>query len=440
VCVQQHQPPLSLNTHAIASSVIASLARALSHRHHAPLNILCIAGWRSTRMRYELTNTTLSVVQPPKSDCRRGMERTVLVVLVAMTSTPTCTCGDATTQSRYAEVEPLAVDVTVNTMEVSPFVHTWKRSWGSGHAALTLRDDWRQHLKMAVHDLGLQGVRYHGLFDDDQGPVVTAPGVYNFTLLDSTWDYMTSLGVKPIVELSFMPAWIAGCAWTGKVGGPTSSSPTITVNPTAKPCTAGHFRYKGISAPPANGDYEPWYDLVKATVSHAVERYGVEEIRSWSFEVWNELWGMPFRGGDYMRLYNASAHAVKAVDSQIRVGGPATAQLGDVPEFVAACKEMNAPFDFVSTHHYPTDPQCPKGEDQWDPDCFTNNVRACRKSAADVPFYLTEYNVGCCLGYHQHDTPAAAPFVFRQIGELSQQLDVMSYVVPPLFANNDDVS
>eukprot|EP00729_Bicosta_minor_P012167 gene12167-3153_t len=198
------------------------------------------------------------------------------------------------------------VDVSVDITSTSPFEHTWKRSFGSGHAALTLRDDWRSHLKQAVREMGLRGVRYHGIFDDDNGPVVTSPGVYNFTLLDSTWDFLVSNSVKPIVEFSFMPAWIAGCSWTGKVGGPTSSNPTITVNPTAPACRGQTMKYKGITQPPQ--DYNAWYDLVKATLEHAVTRYGIAEVRSWSFETWNELWGMPFPS-DYMQLYNASARA-----------------------------------------------------------------------------------------------------------------------------------
>lgn len=222
-----------------------------------------------------------------------------------------------------------------------------------------------------------------------------------------------------------MPAWIAGCAWTGKVGGPTSSSPTITVNPTAPPCGRGTFAYHGIAKPPTDDNYDAWYALVKATVQHAVDRYGIDEVRSWSFEVWNELWGMPFPR-EYMKLYNYSSHAVKAVDPQIKVGGPATADLEDVSTFRDMAVAAKAPFDFVSTHHYPSDPTCPHG-DNWDPDCFANNVLRSRATVADTPFYLTEYNVGCCLGYSQHDTPAAAAFAFRQVGALSQKLDVMSY-------------
>ena len=90
------------------------------------------------------------------------------------------------------------------TGDGSPFEHKWKRSFGSGHSALTLRDDWRSQLTQATQELGLQGVRYHGLFDDDMGPVVELSSsgdyVYNWTLIDSTWDFLKSRGVSPPVS------------------------------------------------------------------------------------------------------------------------------------------------------------------------------------------------------------------------------------------------
>lgn len=93
-------------------------------------------------------------------------------------------------------------------------------------------------------------------------------------------------------------------------------------------------------------------------VSHLVERYGEEEVASWYFEVWNELWGMPFPH-PYVDLYNASARAVKDVNEKLRVGGPATMQTQFVPEFIAACANKSSPMpvDFISTHFYPTDPR-----------------------------------------------------------------------------------
>ena len=176
-----------------------------------------------------------------------------------------------------ASVAVIDVEVatTSSVSDAWPFNHNWKQSFGSGHASLTLRSDWRSHLSQAVTDLGLRGVRYHGLFDDDMG-VVIAPGVYNWTSIDSTWDYLLSLGVRPIVELSFMPAFVANCSWQGhckpdpvgcegywctQCNGHTDVGPVV--NPEAPACTRLEFHYQGIKQVPPNKDYSAWYDLGK---------------------------------------------------------------------------------------------------------------------------------------------------------------------------------
>ena len=130
--------------------------------------------------------------------------------------------------------------------------------------------------------------------------------------------------------------------------------------------------------------WEDWYDLVFALASHAVGRYGIEVVKEWRFEVvragrfvlytaffarvlpnvakqccywasqWNEFWGMPFNGNKtdyspYMRLYNASAHAVKNAHPQLRVGGPSSnGAVCCIKTFIDVANNMSAPFDFVS--------------------------------------------------------------------------------------------
>ena len=131
----------------------------------------------------------------------------------------------------------IGVSVVVDTTAPrTPFEHVWKRSFGSGHAKLTNRPDWQAHLAQAVTDLGLTGVRYHGLFDDDMG-VVTGYRTYDWTKADTAWDYQVKQGVTPIVELSFMPAVLANCSWAPPGGG-------SAVNPGA--CVGDRFR--GTSA------------------------------------------------------------------------------------------------------------------------------------------------------------------------------------------------
>ena len=205
---------------------------------------------------------------------------------------------------------------------------------------------------------------------------------------------------------------MANCTWHGQwasrtaLTAPAIGAPNVahgvglTVNPEAVKRTRPEFCIAGHHAP-YRRDWSLWYDLVKHLASAAVERYSFAEVQKWSFEVWNELWGMPFPD-EYMALYNASAKALKSVHPTLKVGGPATAVLQHVSDFVDACEADDIPYDFVSTHHYPTD-SCPKGP-QWDPDCFSNDVLRSRRSIpSTIPFYLTEYNVGCCLGYSGHD-------------------------------------
>lgn len=317
------------------------------------------------------------------------------------------------------------VDVDVDaTASGTPFPPYWKRSFGSGHAALTLRTDWQGHLKQAVSALGLQGVRYHGIFDDDMGPVVTSYRTYDFSKIGASWDYQLSLGLRPIVELSFMPAVLANC--TTRTG----------FNPGHLPCSSTVMSYRGIAMPPT--DFDDWHHLVRALALFATARYGSKEVGTWSFEVWNEFMGMPFPA-EYMRLYNASVVAIKGVNQSYKIGGPASGQLngpkamGNIAAFMEEAHARDLPYDFLSTHFYPSSGNrtsfkpCAQGNG-WDPACFANQMHKYRAEIPKaVPLYITEYNVGCCIPYYQHDTSGAAAFAFRSVGELAGVVDVLSW-------------
>lgn len=96
-------------------------------------------------------------------------------------------------------------------------------------------------------------------------------GDYYFYNVDVVYDYLVELGLKPVVELSFMPAAIANC--TGPNGACVEADYAFN-DPGS---------YKGLRRPPK--DFNDWYLLVKALVTHFVERYGIDEVSSWSFEV-----------------------------------------------------------------------------------------------------------------------------------------------------------
>ena len=215
------------------------------------------------------------------------------------------------------------------------FPHYWEACAGSGHAVLALRSEWQRDLELAHREAGIRAVRFHGLLDDDLAVCtgVDARGPQtNFIFIDQIYDHMLEIGVRPYVELSFMPGPMA------------SSSDTV-------------FWYRGNTSPPRRmGD---WQRLIAALGRHLVERYGLAEVARWRFECWNEP-NLNFWSGSqqqYFELYRHTAAALKSVSPRLQVGGPACAMMMWIPEFLAACARHGTPVDFVSGHIYPDDPQ-----------------------------------------------------------------------------------
>ena len=145
----------------------------------------------------------------------------------------------------------------------APLPHVWEHTVGSCHAALALRADWQAQLRRCRQELGFRHVRFHGLLGDDLGTCVRHGGrlIYSFFNADRIVDFLLSIGVRPFVELSFMPTALA------------SGDATV-------------FSYRGNVTPPA--DYRAWAELVRRLVAHWTSRYGLDEVRRWYFEVWNE--------------------------------------------------------------------------------------------------------------------------------------------------------
>jgi xylan 1,4-beta-xylosidase len=232
-----------------------------------------------------------------------------------------------------AEVETIAIDAHGRGQ---PFPHFWERMFGSGHAPLTLRESWRNDLRGIKRVSAIEYVRFHDILHDDLGVYdEDAQGrpIYNFSYVDEIYDGLLENGVRPFVELSFMPKKLA---WR----------------------PAYHeFWYQPIVAPPKK--WERWGELIHELVKHLVERYGLDEVSKWYFEVWNEpnihFWvGVP-KDKTYFQLYDHAVRAIKRVSPRLRVGGPATAQAAWVDKMIAHAVEASVPLDFVSTHVYAND-------------------------------------------------------------------------------------
>jgi xylan 1,4-beta-xylosidase len=157
--------------------------------------------------------------------------------------------------------------------------------------------------------------------------------IFNFSYIDQVYDGLLANGVRPFVELSFMPAKLAA------------------------EDIRHSFWYRPNVSPPSS--YARWDALIAALARHLIERYGIEEVSQWYFEVWNEpnldFWAGVPKQSTYFTLYDHTAHSLKAVDARLRVGGPATAQAAWVPAFLRHCSRNHVPVDFVSSHVYGDD-------------------------------------------------------------------------------------
>jgi len=300
---------------------------------------------------------------------------------------------------------------------------------GAGRANEGLRADWQRQLRRAHAECGFRYIRFHGLFCDDMGVYFEDKGrpVYNWQYVDELFDFLQSIGMKPFVELGFMPGALA------------SGSQTI-------------FWWRGNITPPR--DYAKWQALIAAFVEHCTERYGRDEVRSWYFEVWNEpnldgfwmgnpekkdykVWSAVARE-EYFKLYTSTVRGVKSVDSSYRVGGPATAGEGWIDEMLAFCADHKVPLDFVSTHSYATmsgylDEYGNMGTvlspDRNSITAGVKNVRAKidRSSFAKAELHYTEWSASYTPADPVHDSYHSAAFILDKMHNIGAAADSMSY-------------
>ncbi len=316
-------------------------------------------------------------------------------------------------QANASQTEVITIDARA---ALHPFPHSWERMFGSGRAILSLRDSYRRDLREVKKATGFEYIRFHAIFDDEVGLYNEdehGNPLYNYSYVDQIYDGFLQNGVRPFVELSFMPEKLA-------------STPSRQA-----------FFYKPFNSPPR--DWDRWGDLVGHFAQHLVDRYGIDEVSQWYFEVWNEpnldFWAGSPKELDYYHLYDISSRAIKSVSPRLRVGGPATAQAAWVDRFIQHCVDGNVPVDFVSTHVYAndtakdvfgTDEQIPRDQMVY---------RAVRKvhdqvkasAKPDLPLIFSEYNASYKNEVDVTDSAFMGPWLANTIRQCDGLTDIMSY-------------
>ena len=323
----------------------------------------------------------------------------------------------ASAQQAAAQNPSAPATIQVDTRAAGqPFPHFWEQMFGSGRAILSLRQSYRDDLREVKAATDFKYIRFHAIFHDEVGVYdedLAGKPIYNFSYVDQIYDGLLQTGVRPFVELSFMPKKLA-----------------------AEP-KYQDFWYKPNVSPPK--DYGKWGELVRQFVQHLVDRYGLDEVSQWYFEVWNEpnidFWAGAPREQTYFQLYDAAARAVKSVSPRLRIGGPATAQAAWADRFIQHTVKDHVPVDFVSTHVYGNDSA---------PDVFGTHdeiprtqmvCRAVRKvhdqisasALPHVPLIWSEFNASYKNEPDVTDSTYMGPWMADTIRQCDGLVDMMSY-------------
>ncbi|WP_281636575.1 GH39 family glycosyl hydrolase [Flavobacterium marginilacus] len=341
------------------------------------------------------------------------MKRILITVLVFINSINFNLFGqNSSSDNRIIKVNYNNVTGKMNTM--------FKECIGAGRANEGLRADWQQQLAMAKKECDFKYIRMHGLLTDDMAVYredSKGNPEYNYQYVDVLFDFLLSIKMKPFVELGFMPSALA------------SGKETI-------------FWWKGNVTPPK--DYTKWGDLIKNLTQHFTQRYGAAEVKTWYFEVWNEPNLSPgFWTGtqqDYFKLYEYAAKAVKSVDPAYKVGGPATAGAGWVPETIDFCAKNNVPIDFISTHTYGVsqgylDEYGSTGtvlnKDEWSVsgDVINSRKQIAASAKPNLELHYTEWSTSYTPADPIHDSYHSAAYILKKLKQSGNAPNSMSYWV-----------
>ena len=307
-----------------------------------------------------------------------------------------------------------------------------------------MRKNWQNQLREVQSEIGFEYIRFHGIFSDEM--MVCNLGRegnmnYNWSYVDELFDFFRETGIKPFLELSFMPSEL-------------------------KRTNKTMFWQKANISPPR--DMGAWTGLVTELTRHCVNRYGLGEVETWYYEIWNEPdYENVFWAGskeEYFAFYRQTALAIKSISERIRVGGPSvTHQSVTDPswltDFLLYCKNNAVPLDFVSLHIYPetiAPTEHAKVQDLWtqlkqgeSPEKLMKNWLSVKRiyldrnntydalvsadailkefAPHDPQLHITEWNASAYGRNLIHDTCYVAAFIIRSILQCIGKADSIGY-------------
>lgn len=312
---------------------------------------------------------------------------------------------------------------------IKPLRHTFKKFITVGRAKELLNHNIQTMLKDLQQNIGYEFIKFHGILSDDMMVVNRNGGklFFHYTLVDMALDFLLSIGLKPLIQFSFMPQELA-------------SDPNKTI-----------FYSAMNTSPPKN--MKEWEMLVEDFTHHLINRYGLFQVRSWMFCVWNEpvtpksMFGF---GDDmlFFRFYDATFQTVKRVDSKLVFGSTSILYMENlgteawIRNYISYSKKHNCVPEFFNVHYYSD--IIPSGQKQnfhidhmastfpKRKDDFSLWIGSIRKIFAslnmtDVPIYLTEWNFTLSHRNLINDTCFKSCYIMKNLLHNYDRLDSFGY-------------
>lgn len=323
--------------------------------------------------------------------------------------------------NRFVSAEPVNIEHSLSRLR-----NTFKTFTSVGRAKELLLAEVQEMLTTLQKEIGYEYIKFHGLLSDDMLVCrVDEKGklFFSFVLIDKVIDFLLSIGLKPLIQFSFMPEAIA-----------SDLGKTI-------------FSSKFNTSPPKQ--MEHWNSLVAALTNHLLERYGRHVVREWLFCVWNEpdTSSRMFGFGDdqaFYELYQGTFNTVKACDPKLTFGSPSLLMIIDehvtwAERFFSWAKAHNCMPEFINLHYYADDfaglgsafttYQGKLSEDSNRFQHFIAQVRAFANSfgMSESKIFMTEWNLTLSHRNLINDTCFKSCYLTKNLLENYDQLDSFGY-------------
>lgn len=327
-------------------------------------------------------------------------------------------------------VDEIHVEKISTSASFKKLTHNFKNFVSVGRAKELLNTNIQRMLTDLQTQIGYKYIKFHGILSDDMMVVSRTGGKlsFHYALVDQVIDFLLSIGLKPLIQLSFMPRELAA-----------DPDKTVCYSPF-------------ITSPPR--EMSEWDLLIKDFTEHLLERYGIDEVTTWPFSVWNEpiTSKSMFGFGDdavFFRFYRHTYHAVKKVCRNIRIGSPSILymeNLGNdtwIRSFIAYAKKHDCMPEFINVHYYAdiipsvnyhnyyvgqsTTSTFPKRTDD-----FSLWIGSIRKILAtlhleSLPIYLTEWNFTFSHRNLINDTCFKSCYIMKNLLKNYDRLDSFGY-------------